>query len=143
MTGHSPLHCSRRRAWMLVLALCLVGVASCRDHVTHDIVIDRLRIADLHTDDEITHPSAGQRVGLEMFVKTPGVTDMVRYVFSLGDSVIDDFHAAAMPEDHFARSGFEIVMPQPGAYVFRVIADPEDLIDEAHEDNNEAALTVT
>jgi hypothetical protein len=106
-------------------------------------VVDRLRIADLHTDDEITHPSAGQHVGLEMVVKTPGVTGMVRYVFSLGDSVIDDFHGAASPDDHFGHSGFEIVMPQPGTYVYHVVADPDDRVHEAHEDNNEAALSVT
>jgi hypothetical protein len=126
-----------------LLGLCLLCLASCRDHDTPDIVIDRLRIADLATGDEITQPTPGQHVGLEMIVKTPGLTSMVRYVFSQGDSVIADILTRGSGADRFARSGLEIVLPDRGTTVFRVVADPEDLFVEEHEDNNQAELTVT
>jgi hypothetical protein len=128
---------------LLILLLCPVLFTSCHENEAHDIVIDRLRIADLETGNEIATPLAGQHVGLEMVVKTPGVTDMVRYVFSQGDSVLSDGRIRGFGDDRFARSGFEIAMPGKGTWVFHVVADPDNLIPEADEDNNEAMLSVT
>lgn len=131
------------RGWILALPLLIVTFGSCRDHETHDIVIDRMRIADPATGNEILQPSPGQRVDLEMLVKAPGITDMIRFVFTMDDSVINDFHERESGGDQFARSGVELVMPTHGTHVFRAVADPDDLISEDYEDNNEAVLSVT
>lgn len=134
---------SRPCAWLPLLVWAAVFLGSCQHDEPHDIVIDRLRIASLATGEEIAQPAPRQHVGLEMLVKAPGVTDMIRFVFTMDDSVMADVLERESGGDTYARSGFEIVIPDHGTHTYRVVADPEDLISEDHEDNNEAVHSVT
>jgi hypothetical protein len=107
-----------------------------------DIFVRSLKITD-NDSVEIEEPHAGQNAFVEIEWRCQGMKRWVRFLVTRDEEVIWDFDVMSYPSDDFGRMGGEFVMPDTGTYHYKVVADPENLIDEDNEDNNEATTTVT
>jgi hypothetical protein len=133
----------RQRVLALLLPLALACLLQCSDDDQQaDIEVRHLKIADLRTDAEILNPHTGQHVGVEFDHRELGCVGMVRYSVTRDDSVIWDFQVRANQSVRFGRLGAEFAMPPAGTYLYRVVADPADSVNEEDEGNNEDTLMV-